>query len=278
MKLKVCIPTYCGISKQTKDSLDKLRKVMDVDVRLEESTYIAKARNRLITGYEFTAVKPRLDERYTHYLMLDSDIGFEPEDVEQLLKYDRPIISGVYKRRDSHLLCCGNFTVAVGAVDKGLDPRSGGLVEVDWCGAGFLLVKAEVFETMNAPWFYHEWVENTDDTGRKHRDQTGEDISFCVKAKRNGYKIVVDADCRVDHITNKHLAYGGNPMADEKAININSFMIYQSGAVDSAMENITKIFNTYNKNLNTIVKENERLTAELAKLQPVEKKEEESDK
>jgi GT2 family glycosyltransferase len=67
--------------------------------------------------------------------------------------------------------------------------------ELAWCGGAFLLVKREVLENMDYPWFRHIYV----DMGYR-ANQTGEDIGFCVNAQNSGYKIAIDCGCVVKHL------------------------------------------------------------------------------
>jgi hypothetical protein len=50
---------------------------------------ITRARNTMVA--EFLA-----DDRFTHLMWIDSDIGFKGEDVVRLLRADRPVAAGVY--------------------------------------------------------------------------------------------------------------------------------------------------------------------------------------
>jgi hypothetical protein len=69
--------------------------------------------------------------------------------------------------------------------------------EVAGCGFGFLSVKAGVFEKMPRPWFGPESVPNND--GEETFYLVGEDLSWCTKAIKAGFKIWVDPLVRVTH-------------------------------------------------------------------------------
>jgi GT2 family glycosyltransferase len=74
--------------------------------------------------------------------------------------------------------------------------------EIAGAGFGFLCVKSGVFENMKRPWFGPVGVENIDEkTGEKTEDfiLVGEDLSWCTKAIRAGFKIWVDPLVRVTH-------------------------------------------------------------------------------
>ncbi|GAI66965.1 unnamed protein product, partial [marine sediment metagenome] len=61
-----------------------------------------------------------------------------------------------------------------------------GLVKIGGAGAGFLLVKREVFEKIPYPWFSFE--------------RGGEDLYFCDKARRHGFEIWADMSVLLGHL------------------------------------------------------------------------------
>jgi hypothetical protein len=75
------------------------------------------------------------------------------------------------------------------------DDDSTGLVEVDYCGMGVMLVKTDVYKKMDFPWFAIPWVPAAE-------DYIGEDVWFCRRASENGFKTMVDQDLskEVHHI------------------------------------------------------------------------------
>ena len=70
-----------------------------------------------------------------------------------------------------------------------------GLEEVLGLGFGMVLIRKEVFQKVEKPWF---WFEQTDKGGT-----IGEDIYFCVKAFDKGFKTVLD------HDLSKHIRHIG---------------------------------------------------------------------
>lgn len=77
----------------------------------------------------------------------------------------------------------------------------GSMVECDVVGAGCLLVRTEVFERLKKPWF--NWTIGED----PHNPGLSEDFYFCEKAKKAGYKILVDTSCLCGH---ESLLFFGN--------------------------------------------------------------------
>ena len=204
----ICIPYYDAIDSRTLDCVEALLKSnIDCNVRRDESgsigyrgTYIGNQRNLLIHNMTSSRIDQKLPEGETHYLFLDSSNTIGTTEVERLLNHDLDIVSAAYTPRGNrNYYCAGNAVYKDGLLKKEYIPATTtGLIEVDIVGAGALLVKREVFEKLEYPWFRHEWVRFEMD-GIKYQAQTGEDIGFCLLAKANGYKIYVDCDCISEH-------------------------------------------------------------------------------
>jgi GT2 family glycosyltransferase len=73
-------------------------------------------------------------------------------------------------------------------------PKANGLTEVGFNGFGFMLIKRGVFEAVEYPWFEPHFT-----TYDNVRDFSGEDTGFCIKARRKGFKILVDIAVKVGH-------------------------------------------------------------------------------
>jgi hypothetical protein len=138
---------------------------------------------------------------YDYMMWIDSDIVFRPEQFYTLLGHKKDIISGIYMMEGGR-----NFA-AVKKWDKEFfakhgyfefmtieDTKTQGLVEVDYSGLGFMLVKHGVFESLEYPWFRP--IFHTIGTAT---DFSSEDVSFCTLAKQKGYSIYVDPSVRVGH-------------------------------------------------------------------------------
>jgi GT2 family glycosyltransferase len=130
---------------------------------------------------------------------LDTDIGFEPMALDKLLEHGDKygVISGFYKticetgtRWLDGSVSYKELPLALQEVDGGRFreyPNYEGSMEVDAVGAGCLLVHRSVFEaTPDGGWY--------DTIGG-----LGEDISFCVKARALGYKILCDTTISLSH-------------------------------------------------------------------------------
>ena len=141
---------------------------------------------------------------YVFYL--DSDVLPElPEDINnvlyQLYKRNLPIVSGMYRTKK-----VGNPWAMWKFIDKdrGFQPVeefTSELVEVDVVGLGCCLVKSEVFEKIERPWFRWDL-----------KYAPSEDFYFCLKATAEaGYRTVVDTKIRCSHLATVKILPGVIP-------------------------------------------------------------------
>jgi GT2 family glycosyltransferase len=131
-------------------------------------------------------------------MFLDDDVIAPPDTFARLVRHERDVVSGLYYRR--HEPIC---PVAMALDDKGQPqwvtswspPDS--LLEVDFVGAGCLLIHRRVLERMARPWF--EWEIGKKDPVQG-RTALSEDFSFCRRAKEVGFKIHLDTSIHCEHV------------------------------------------------------------------------------
>ena len=155
--------------------------------------YIPK-KNGPLDGLRNAIVEDALKQGCTHLLMMDVDQVYPIDTIPKLLKHDLPIVHGQVHRRYppfDPLMYEGE----IGNFKSKVDYEDGELVEVDASGTGCVLYQTKVFQTISPPWF--KFVKDPN----KNHDVIGEDIWFCKKAKEAGYKIYVDTDVEVVHLT-----------------------------------------------------------------------------
>mgnify|MGYP001163416939 CR=1 FL=1 len=136
----------------------------------------------------------------THTLWLDSDMRFPKEALVQLLERDEAIVCANYAKRrfptePIAMRARDGVNDEKTALRVYTDESASGLEEVDYCGMGVMLVKAEVYKKMEYPWFAIPWVPAA-------KGYIGEDVWFCRRAKENGFTTYVDHDLshHVHHI------------------------------------------------------------------------------
>jgi hypothetical protein len=203
IKIRVGIPSYDGkLTVPTQETVNRLRACTDIDFEIIQisGTFCYRARNISSLavvkdgGGKIKQVLP-----YDYYLAMDADVAFDVQNIKRLLAKERDIVGGAYPlragRTDLVVAGCWDSIPGSSSWEKWLRVYNTGLVEVDWCGAGCLLVKKEVLEKMNYPY----WIHRTVVIGEL-ADHTSEDIGFCMTAKELGYKIYCDLDNRIAHI------------------------------------------------------------------------------
>lgn len=139
---------------------------------------------------------------YDYMLWIDSDVVFRFEDFQRLLAHGVDVAAGLYLMADN------THFAAVEHMDEERFQREGrfeflspaklaarqGLVPVDYCGFGFVLVRRGVFERLEYPWFRPIYMEMG-----ACREFTSEDVGFCMLAKQAGVSILVDPKVVVGH-------------------------------------------------------------------------------
>jgi len=130
-----------------------------------------------------------------YILFVDSDMIPEtPSDPNMALRIlyecNAPVVSALYRVKKKE-----GYTYAMWLKDpKGrgyvaVEKWTGNYIKVDAVGLGFCLIKTEVFEKMDKPYFHWEL-----------QDEISEDFYFCEKVKKLGYTIRVMTDVRFSHI------------------------------------------------------------------------------
>ena len=135
---------------------------------------------------------------YGAIFWIDSDIEWEVSDFQKILESSEKVIGGLYQTHP-------NGTVAVSRFDESLKPKMTNEidffmvdepVEVFGIGFGFIAMKQGVFESCDRPWFK---IEHIQWDGLEFLTNVGEDYSWCMNARRNGFKVMVDPTVKVRH-------------------------------------------------------------------------------
>lgn len=141
--------------------------------------YLSAARNNGVTG---VYLKRQKVTDCDFVLFCDADTGFTFDNIIAMIDEDKPVIGGAYRYRKERAIhigtyCAGDFMPnKPGFIHSYIDANETGVVKVDWVGGGFVLVKSDVFEKIEYPWFHCSVLEDGD-----YASEMGEDIGFCVK-------------------------------------------------------------------------------------------------
>ena len=137
---------------------------------------------------------------YGKIFWIDSDIGWDVEQFQQILDSDLDVVGGMYQTAPDGRVAVAMFDgLGQPTVVREQDfmmMDEGPIHEVYGLGFGFIAMKSGVFEACDRPWFLMErirWDHLEFDLN------IGEDYSWCVNARRNGFKVMLDASVKVLH-------------------------------------------------------------------------------
>lgn len=152
--------------------------------RTVQSCYVDYNRN-----FIFREIK----EEDEDLLFIDSDIAFEPEDVFTIENNLRncDIVTGLYRLLNGNLAIFKRING-----DYEYTESQTGIFEIGACGAGFLGISKKVIKKMPL---------NPFSPFQEGNITHGDDVSFCHRAKMQGFKIWCDSSIKVGHIKTKIL-------------------------------------------------------------------------
>ena len=185
--IKVCLGLPTSGTMKTKTVFSILRMIkhssFKYDIVTKESSILHWSREHI--------VKQAIEGKCTHVLFIDSDMFFDADTADRLLKRDKDIIGVPAHLRQLPLTSTIKIHTDDGQIIKEETPD--GLLKCAAVGAGILLIKTSVFEKIKEPWFFWE-------TNDKGEVVTGEDNWFCREARRAGFDIWCDTTVVVKHI------------------------------------------------------------------------------
>ncbi|WP_206956039.1 hypothetical protein [Trinickia acidisoli] len=163
-----CMANYCVAMVDLARTLTQHGIAFDF-FTLSNESLIQRARNVLVH-------RARSDAEATHFLLVDADIGFQVHDVLELLNLDVDIVCGAYSRKDIQWENVRRAALAgaspleeyasstfVEGLDGPLDAkvmRDQRLIEVRRAGTGFMLIKKEVLDLLEASPFIRRYRNN----------------------------------------------------------------------------------------------------------------------
>lgn len=174
---------------------------------------IAEVRNLFLTTWYDGYPK----EVFSHLLFVDADMEFPSALIDDMIKFDKPLMGCLYARR-SHP------AVAVGRCfnnDQSLDDIKGGFLEVHGVGAGVMMIERRVVTEMLAkfPEIIDTKVDNHpgqeilgpagaskrlirafDPLFAENGQKLSEDLAFCERWKRCGGEVWANVNHLIGHI------------------------------------------------------------------------------
>ena len=188
MKILLGMPCVREIPTKTVISLLQTVDKASVHPMIVEGSLIYDARDSI--------AQYAVENDYDYILYADSDMIFSSEDLKRLVAHDTDIVSGLYvtRRGENKNVCYKKIITRrrfpYRQPELIVDPSTSGYAPVAACGFGFCLIKTSVVKTMLKRYkslFEPKWG-------------VGEDIAFCIRAKKCGYQIFTDRDVKLGHI------------------------------------------------------------------------------
>ena len=188
MRILLGMPTTGTIPMRTVACLLRTAKEDVVEPYMVEGSLVYDARDDI--------ARFAIQNGYDYVLYVDSDMIFTRKDIDDLMKHQADIVSGLYITRHGEGRNVA-YTKVITRQKKPFrtpklvhDTDTAGYGEVEGVGFGFCLIKTSVLEKMG-----HEYVSLFEP-----RWGVGEDIAFCLRAKKCGFKIMIDRDVKLGHI------------------------------------------------------------------------------
>lgn len=194
----IAVPTNKYIEPET------MKSIYDLEVPDGYKTHF-----QFFYGYQIDQIRNLIADWAKHYdylFSVDSDITFKPDTLKRLLKHNRDVVSGLYIQRKpgQHILELYRDGNNIPYNDiKGL-----GLIEVDGCGFGCVLINSNVIRNIEYPHFFYR-------SAIDHQNTISEDTYFCMKAKNKGFKIWADTNILCEHIGTTKFVVDSNPIKSD---------------------------------------------------------------
>jgi GT2 family glycosyltransferase len=167
-------------------------ELMKKDVPVIKARYDENVKERIVNSRNMIREK-FLEGDYDFFLSLEQDV-FPPKDViEKLLSNNKEIASGVYCKLMKSIegAAVKMPVLYIKRKDNELGPMypheivNKGLVRIDACGLGCMLIKKEVLQKVKFRY--------------KEDKSSYDDMWFCKDAKEKGYKIYADGNVLCGH-------------------------------------------------------------------------------
>jgi hypothetical protein len=195
----ILVPVGGAIDPGCEDALRELERRGYAVWRVRGYAAIDAARNQMAND--------ALAQGFDELMWIDSDIVFDPDDVDKLRRHNLPLVCGIYPKK-----ACRQFACAfLPETRQILFGTRGDIMEILYCGFGFVLTRRVLYETMHQKLgltacnqrFQMPLVPYFTPMVAGEGEQAwllGEDYSFCERARRCGFRILADTTVRLWHV------------------------------------------------------------------------------
>ena len=205
-RVHICMPCYGGmLTESCFMSYIKWANTcrqLGIDWTMETMTnesLISRARNTLTAKFLH-------NKESTHLMFIDADIGWEPWHLLVMLNAQKDVIGGLYPMKSLPVKWCVN------GFEGAQVSEDGNLQEVSKTGTGFMLIKRDVFEKLNAhpatkpfmndiglPAELNPFMKTYFDTAVRENRYYSEDWTFCENWRDLGGQVWVDKRVLLKH-------------------------------------------------------------------------------
>ena len=133
----ILVPANGAIEPGCDDSLREMERRGYPVWRVRGYSAVDAARNRMATD--------ALSQGFEEMMWIDSDVVFDPNDVEKLRKHNLPLVCGLYAKKGPQQFAC-EFLKGTPGIRFG---KQGGLVEIRYCGFGFTHTRKATFTAIH---------------------------------------------------------------------------------------------------------------------------------
>jgi predicted O-methyltransferase YrrM len=196
----ILVPVGGAIDPGCEDGLRELERRGHPVRRVRGYSEIALGRSQMATD--------ALADGFDELMWVDSDVAFDPADVERLRSHGRPFTCGLYPKKGPRQFA-NNFLPGTTQVRFG---SCGGLLDVLYCGFGFTHTRRAVYDALRRTpelaecnrGFRHPLVPYflplVGADGRGDPWYLSEDFAFCERARRCGFVVQADTTIRLWHV------------------------------------------------------------------------------
>lgn len=190
MKTLIATPCMNMVSAPFAQSLATLNKVGECYVSFIVGSLIYDARN--------TLAKQALAVGADYILWFDSDMLIPADTMQKMIKHmeeGKDIVTGLYFRREpkyNPVLFKTLKEVDGKCVFENYDEYPSELFEVEGCGFGCVMMRTSILQEIANR--FGNWFEPM--------AGAGEDLAFCIRARKSGYRIFCDPSIKLGHYGN----------------------------------------------------------------------------
>lgn len=179
---------------------DDRMKALHKDVSMVYRSSVTHCRNEIVEKGNKKVTrkaKPFGGIDYDYAMWIDSDSVFTPDDFFKLLYANREIVTGFVPINVQGTAACGlinGYNPTKYIMMPGVSKDETKLIDIEFCGFAFLLIKHGVFESMEYPWFRLRSIN----VGKRVVTPS-EDVEWCIRAGELGWKLYAHPQVRIGH-------------------------------------------------------------------------------